>query len=138
MTTPSISSRKHRCSTYCEWFSKEKATKSAPVAPEYLLYRYCWIYHSPKKKKTAGMRMKYEQSLRWAYSRGGSTGWIRVGTAPAFDRKKGGPGGLSGRPPLLSRCWQIPSLTRRGPLATVETSGGNEEQMPFTVVVDDG
>jgi hypothetical protein len=34
----------------------EKAIKSAPVTPEYLLVRYCWIYHSPSRKKTAGMR----------------------------------------------------------------------------------
>ena len=29
----------------------EKAMKSAPVTPEYLLARYCWIYHSPSRKE---------------------------------------------------------------------------------------
>ena len=74
VTTPSMSSRRHKCSMRCEWFimvwyvadndrhvaavnmKMEKAIKSAPVTPEYLLARYCWIYHSPSRKKTAGMR----------------------------------------------------------------------------------
>lgn len=74
ITTPSMSSRRQKCSTCWEWFIKvwyvadkdrhvtavnmkmEKAMKSAPVTPEYLLARYCWIYHSPSRKKTAGMR----------------------------------------------------------------------------------
>jgi hypothetical protein len=74
ITTPSISIRRQKCSTCCEWFIKvwyiadkdrhvtavnikiEKAIKSAPVTPEYLLVRYCWIYHTPTKKKTAGIR----------------------------------------------------------------------------------
>jgi hypothetical protein len=34
----------------------EKATRSAPVTPEYLLVRYCWMYHSPSRKTKAGMR----------------------------------------------------------------------------------
>jgi hypothetical protein len=34
----------------------ENAMISAPVTPEYLLVRYCWIYHSPSRKRTAGMR----------------------------------------------------------------------------------
>jgi hypothetical protein len=34
----------------------EKAMKSAPVTPEYLLARYCWIYRSPRRNKMAGMR----------------------------------------------------------------------------------
>lgn len=73
-TTPSISSRRHKCSTCWEWFIKvwyiadndrhatavniktEKAMKSATVTPGYLLARYCWTYHSPSRKTTAGMR----------------------------------------------------------------------------------
>lgn len=34
----------------------ENAIISAPVTPEYLLVRYCWIYHSPSRKKMAGIR----------------------------------------------------------------------------------
>lgn len=74
MTTPSISSRRQKRSTCWEWFIKvwyvadndrhataanmktEKAVKSAPVTREYLLTRYCWIYHSPSRKNPAGMR----------------------------------------------------------------------------------
>lgn len=74
ITIHSISSRSHKCSTCWEWFIKvwyvadkdrhitannikiEKAMESAPVTPEYLPARYCWIYHSPSRKKTAGMR----------------------------------------------------------------------------------
>lgn len=74
MTTPSMSSRRQKCSTRWEWFIKvwyvadndrhvtaanmkmEKAMTSAPVTPEYLLARYCWIYHWPSRKKTAGKR----------------------------------------------------------------------------------
>jgi hypothetical protein len=57
-----------------EWFSKvwyiadddkhvtavntkiEKAIKSVLVTLEYLLARYCWICHSPSRKRTAGIR----------------------------------------------------------------------------------
>ena len=74
ITTPNMSSRRQKFSTCWEWFIKvwyvadndrhrtavnmkmEKAMKSAPVTPEYLLARCCWIYHSPSRKKTAGMR----------------------------------------------------------------------------------
>ena len=74
MTTPSMSSRRQKCSMYWEWFIKvwyvadndrhvaavnmkiEKTIKSGPVTPEYLPARYCWIYHSPRRKTTAGMR----------------------------------------------------------------------------------
>ena len=59
ITTPSMSSRRQKCSTCWEWFIRvwyvadndrhltavnmkmEKAMKSAPVTPEYLLARYC-------------------------------------------------------------------------------------------------
>jgi homoaconitase/3-isopropylmalate dehydratase large subunit len=34
----------------------EKAMKSALVTPEYLLARYCRIYHSPSRKITARIR----------------------------------------------------------------------------------
>jgi len=69
-----MSSRRQKCSTCWEWFIKvwyaadsdkhmtaanikiEKAMKSAAVTLEYLLARYCWIYHSPSRKKTAGIR----------------------------------------------------------------------------------
>jgi len=72
--TPSMSSRRQKCSICWEWFIKvwyvadndryvaavnmkiEKVMKSALVTPEYLLVRYCWIKHSPSRKKTAGMR----------------------------------------------------------------------------------
>lgn len=30
-----------------------------PSNPEYLLARYCWIYHSPSRNKMAGMRWEY-------------------------------------------------------------------------------
>lgn len=77
ITTPSMSSRRHIRSTCQEWFVKvwyiaendkhvaaaiikiEKATRSAVVILEYLLVRYCYIYHSPSKNKRAGMRWEY-------------------------------------------------------------------------------
>jgi hypothetical protein len=34
----------------------EKAIESALLSLEYSLVRYCWIYHPPTKKKTAGTR----------------------------------------------------------------------------------
>jgi len=34
----------------------EKATKSVLVTLEYLPARYCKIYHSPRRKTTAGMK----------------------------------------------------------------------------------
>jgi hypothetical protein len=34
----------------------EKAIKSVLVTPEYLLARYCWICHSPSRKRRAGIR----------------------------------------------------------------------------------
>jgi hypothetical protein len=73
-TTPSMSSRRQKFSIFWEWFimvwyvadndrhvtavnmKMEKAMKSALVIPEYLLARYCRIYHSPSRKITAGMR----------------------------------------------------------------------------------
>jgi hypothetical protein len=74
ITTPSMSNRRQKCSMCWEWFIKvwyvadndkhvtavnmkiENAIKSAPVTLEYLLVCYCCIYHSPRIKKTAGMR----------------------------------------------------------------------------------
>lgn len=77
ITTPSMSNRRHKCSTCWEWFIKvwyvadsdrhvtaavikiEKAMRSATVTPGYLLTRYLWMYHSPNRKKTAGMRSEW-------------------------------------------------------------------------------
>ena len=72
ITTPSMSSRRQKCSMCWEWFIKvwyvadsdrhvtaanmkiEKAMTSAPVTPEYLLARYCWRYHSRVGRKRPG------------------------------------------------------------------------------------
>lgn len=74
ITIPSMSSHRQKCSTCWEWFIKvwyvadndrhvtavnmkmEKAMKSAPVIPGYLLMRYCWTYQLLSRKETAGMR----------------------------------------------------------------------------------